>query len=126
MAECVFVGWLEFEPGDRDRWMVHAGDLVAATLKEPGCRRYVVVPDPDNDNRIIFHEVYVDEAAHKAHSASAHMARSKELTASCRWTAISLDKFEATRVSRSDLSPRDLAAELWSDFAKSNAGKDAR
>jgi autoinducer 2-degrading protein len=44
------------------------------TRGEPGNVRFDVLRDPDDPTRFVLYEAYVDEAAQKAHLASAHFA----------------------------------------------------
>ena len=49
-------------------------DALASERDEPGCLRFNVFQDQQDENVYYFHEVYKDEAAHEAHRATPHYA----------------------------------------------------
>ena len=97
MSEIVILGWNDFEPGHRDRWMHHVEDLVTATKQEPGCRRFVVLADPKSPTGVFVQEHYDDAAAFDAHRHSEHLARFIAETKGCEIRVSDVAIFEATR-----------------------------
>ncbi len=51
---------------------------------EPGCLRFDVVQDSQDENTIHLYEVYTDEAAFQAHTSAPHFLRMRETTADWR------------------------------------------
>jgi len=53
----------------------------AASLSEPGVRRFDVLQDESDETHVVLYEVYVDQAAADAHKQTAHYARWQEAVA---------------------------------------------
>ena len=53
----------------------------AASLEEPGVRRFDVLRDETDETHVVLNEVYVDQAAADAHKQTAHYARWQEAVA---------------------------------------------
>jgi autoinducer 2-degrading protein len=53
----------------------------AASLAEPGVRRFDVLQDEADDTHVVLNEVYVDQAAADAHKQTAHYARWRDAVA---------------------------------------------
>ena len=51
---------------------------------EPGCLRFDVVQDANENNRIWLYEVYTDEAAFQAHAQSPHFLKFRDASADWR------------------------------------------
>ena len=69
----VLVVNLEIKPGDVDRFMAMALENAKASREtEPGCRQFDVLVDPNDKTKVMFYEVYADEAAFQAHQQTAH------------------------------------------------------
>jgi len=66
---------LKVKPEMRAKFLAAALDDSTCSLREPGCVRFDVLQDNTDPNRFFFYEVYRDEAAYKAHQASAHYPR---------------------------------------------------
>ena len=49
-------------------------DALGSERDEPGCARFNVLQDADDENVYYFYEVYADEAAVEAHRAAPHYA----------------------------------------------------
>ena len=49
-------------------------NAAASVARDPGCLRFDVSQQMDDPRRWVFHEVYLDEAAHAAHRQSPHYA----------------------------------------------------
>ena len=71
---------LEIEPSRVDEFQRYALEQAAASLQEPGCRRFEVSRKTDMSNVFTLAELYDDEAAVDAHFASAHLAQWRERT----------------------------------------------
>ena len=64
------------KPEKRDEFLkVIEHDAEHSEHDEPGCLRFDVLNDLEDPNKFFFYEVYRDEAAFKAHQASAHYPR---------------------------------------------------
>jgi quinol monooxygenase YgiN len=60
----------------RDRFLeVITDDATHSEADEPGCLRFDVLQDTENENVFYFYEVYKDEAAQAAHRETPHFAR---------------------------------------------------
>jgi len=69
----VLVVNLEIKPGEVDRFMAMALENAKASREtEPGCRQFDVLVDPNDRAKVMFYEVYADEAAFQAHQQTAH------------------------------------------------------
>jgi autoinducer 2-degrading protein len=69
----VLVVNLEIKPGDVDRFMAMAlANAKAARETEPGCKQFDVLVDPKDRTKVMFYEVYADEAAFEAHQQTPH------------------------------------------------------
>src|SRR4051812_45681868 len=67
---------LKVKPELRDRFLAAAEDDSTCSVRdEPGCLRFDVLQDADDNNHFFFYEVYQDEAAFQAHSQAPHYAR---------------------------------------------------
>jgi (4S)-4-hydroxy-5-phosphonooxypentane-2,3-dione isomerase len=72
----VIVVKFELKPEYRQQFLdASLGDASGSVHDEPGCRRFDVVQDRDDPNRIFFYEVYDDEAAFAAHTRAPHYIR---------------------------------------------------
>lgn len=67
------------KPEHRDDWIAAATrDARGSVENEPGCLRFDIVQDGEDPNRFYFYEVYIDEAAFKAHLQQPHYLRWRE------------------------------------------------
>ena len=63
------------KPGERERFLkAIAVDALGSERDEPGCMRFNVLQDGQDQNVYYFYEVYRDEAALEAHRAAPHYA----------------------------------------------------
>ena len=91
---------LKIKPGQRDRFLAAAEDDSTCSVRdEPGCLRFDVLQDQDDENHFYFYEVYRDEAALEAHTKAPHFARWSEAR------AVVVD--EVVRAQCNVLFPRD-------------------
>jgi len=66
------VAFVSVKPGQEDAFVAAARDCVAASRAEPGVLRYDVWRETEGERRVVFDELYVDDAAVQAHMASDH------------------------------------------------------
>jgi quinol monooxygenase YgiN len=66
---------IRIKPENVDRFMKHIGDNARAARKEPGCRQFEVLVDPQDKASVVLFEVYDDEKAFEAHQATAHFKK---------------------------------------------------
>lgn len=50
-------------------------DAKGSVANEPGCLRFDVIQDGEDENKIWLYEVYVDEAAFEAHKQTPHFVK---------------------------------------------------
>jgi quinol monooxygenase YgiN len=63
------------KPADRQRFLKAIEvDALGSEKDEPGCHRFNVLQDAQDENVYYFYEVYKDEAALEAHRAAPHYA----------------------------------------------------
>jgi autoinducer 2-degrading protein len=64
------------KPAERERFLsVIEDDAISSVRDEPGCVRFEVLQDKDDQDTYYFFEVYQDEAALEAHTKTPHYAR---------------------------------------------------
>jgi quinol monooxygenase YgiN len=70
---------INIKPGFKDQFMKSMmGDARGSNNDEPGCLRFDVLQDNEDENRLHLYEVYRDEAALEAHRAAPHFTRWRE------------------------------------------------
>ncbi len=69
---------LEVEPASLERFIDVVSEQSAASLLEPGCRRFEVSRKQGQENVFTLSELYSDQAALDAHYASAHFSLWRE------------------------------------------------
>ena len=63
----VIIAPIQVKPGCKDQFMeAIIEDAKGSVNDEPGCRRFDVIQDAGDENRIWLYEVYDDEAAFEA------------------------------------------------------------
>jgi autoinducer 2-degrading protein len=66
---------VRIKPGQRQRFLQAIEvDALGSERDEPGCLRFNVLQDAQDDDVYYFYEVYKDEAALEAHRAAPHYA----------------------------------------------------
>lgn len=60
------------KPGAEDAFLAAASICAAASRTEVGALHYEVWREPDGERRIVFNELFVDDAAVRQHMASDH------------------------------------------------------
>jgi len=66
---------IRIKPENVDSFMKKALENGAAARKEPGCRQFEVLVDPEDKTSIMLFEVYDDKKAFEAHQAGAAFKR---------------------------------------------------
>jgi (4S)-4-hydroxy-5-phosphonooxypentane-2,3-dione isomerase len=67
---------IEIKKDQIDKFMPLALENARATREtEPGCRQFDVLVDPADTSKIMFYEIYDDEAAFSAHQQTAHFRK---------------------------------------------------
>ncbi len=70
---------INIKPGFKDQFMASMlGDARGSNNDEPGCLRFDVLQDNEDENRIHLFEVYEDEAAVDAHRNAPHFIKWRE------------------------------------------------
>ena len=83
-------------PEDLEAFLAGTRRNAAASLEEPGVRRFDVLQDEGDVGHVVLNEVYVDQPAADAHKQTAHYARWRDAVAgmmaqprtSTRFTAV--------------------------------------
>ena len=83
-------------PDDVETFLAETRRNAAASLQEPGVRRFDVLQDEGDPAYVVLTEVYVDQAAADAHKQTPHYARWRDAVAgmmaqprsSTRFTAV--------------------------------------
>ena len=92
-------------PDQRERFLSAVEvDALGSERDEPGCLRFNVLQDPEDENTYYFYEVYKDDAALEAHREMPHYAT---------WKAVADTLDGAVEVSRLD-SVFPKSAGYWS------------
>ena len=66
---------LKVKPDQREEFLKAAEvDSIGSNRDEPGCYRFDVLQDSEDENTYYFYEVYRDDAAFDAHRAAPHYA----------------------------------------------------
>lgn len=99
MADIIILSWVDFEPGDREIYLAHGNELMAASHDEEGCVRHVMAPDPHSATAVIAHAHYRDPEAFNLHIQSEPFARFLSQVEGCRVRERRTDRFEATQIS---------------------------
>jgi len=71
----VLIVELNIKPEARGRFIEAITDNASHAVQEPGCLRFDVLQDNENQNKFFFYEVYKDAAALASHRESPHFAR---------------------------------------------------
>ena len=66
---------IKIKPENVDRWMKQALGNATAARKEPGCRQFEVLVDPNDKTSVMLFEVYDDEKAFEAHQQTPHFKK---------------------------------------------------
>lgn len=66
---------IRIKPENVDAFMKKALENAMAARKEPGCRQFEVLVDPNDRTKIMLFEIYDDEAAFEAHQQTPHFKK---------------------------------------------------
>jgi len=66
---------LRIKPENVESFLAKAVENAAASRKEPGCRQFDVLVDPEDRTQAMLYEVYVDEKAFDAHQQTPHFKK---------------------------------------------------
>lgn len=66
------IALVSVSPGQEDAFMAAASVCIASSRSEAGVLHYDLWREVDGERRFVFNELYIDDAAVKAHMASAH------------------------------------------------------
>ena len=90
-AEIIVAGWMDYEPGDRDRMLEHLVVLGGRTrAQEPGCLDYAMTADPSDERRIRVYERWASQQALDEHFSTAHMKDFREAASGLARIGVSL------------------------------------
>ena len=69
------------KPDDVEAFLAASRRNAAASLQEPGVRRFDVLQDESDPAHVVLNEVYVDQASADAHKQTPHYARWRDAVA---------------------------------------------
>ena len=72
---------VRIRPEDLEAFLAETQRNAAASLEEPGVRRFDVLQDEGDAGHLVLNEVYVDQSAADAHKQTAHYARWRDAVA---------------------------------------------
>jgi (4S)-4-hydroxy-5-phosphonooxypentane-2,3-dione isomerase len=72
---------IRIKPDDLQAFLEETRRTAAASLEEPGVRRFDVLQDESDPTHVVLSEVYADQAAADAHKQTAHYARWQDAVA---------------------------------------------
>jgi quinol monooxygenase YgiN len=71
----VLVVNLRIKPDNVERFMKQALENAREARKEPGCRQFDVLVDPQDKTKVMLYEIYNDEKAFEAHQQTPHFKK---------------------------------------------------
>jgi (4S)-4-hydroxy-5-phosphonooxypentane-2,3-dione isomerase len=66
---------LRIKPENVDRFMSKCLENASHARKEPGCKTFDVVVDPQDKTKVMLYEVYADDKAFEAHQQTPHFKK---------------------------------------------------
>ena len=76
MGAFVLIVHIEIQQGAVERFMPLALENARSSREsEPGCRQFDVLVDPQDPVKVVFYEVYDDEAAFERHQKTPHFRK---------------------------------------------------
>ncbi len=66
---------IRIKPENVEKFMAECMANAREARKEPGCRMFEVLVDPNDATRVLLCEIYDDEKAFEAHQATPHFKR---------------------------------------------------
>ncbi len=99
----VIVAPIQIKPGCKEQFVEGiVGDAQGSLNDEPGCRRFDVIQDAGDDNRVWLYEVYDDEDAFQAHLETPHFIKFRDAAAD-----IVVDGIEGAALGSTNIWPTD-------------------
>jgi autoinducer 2-degrading protein len=71
----VLVVQLKVKPENVDAFMSRLSENAKNARKEPGCKQFDVLVDPNDKTKVMLYEVYADEKAFEAHQQTPHFKK---------------------------------------------------
>ena len=66
---------IRVKPENVAAFMQKLGDNARAARREPGCRQFEALVDPNDKTKVVLFEVYDDDKAFEAHQATPHFKK---------------------------------------------------
>lgn len=66
---------IRIKPENVDAFMKRLNENAAAARKEPGCRQFDVLVDPNDKTKVMLYEVYNNDSAFEAHQQTPHFKK---------------------------------------------------
>jgi len=66
---------IRIKPDGVEAFMKKLGENASAARKEPGCRQFDVLVDPNDKTKVMLYEVYDDDKAFEAHQQTPHFKK---------------------------------------------------
>jgi (4S)-4-hydroxy-5-phosphonooxypentane-2,3-dione isomerase len=66
---------IRIKPESVDAFMQRLKENASAARKEPGCRQFDVLVDPNDKTKVMLYEVYDDDKAFEAHQQTPHFKK---------------------------------------------------
>ena len=63
---------IRIKPENVEKWIPLAVENARQSRKEPGCRQFEVLVDPQDRTKVLLFEIYDDQRAFDAHQQTAH------------------------------------------------------
>lgn len=95
----IIAGTVQIRPETRERAIEAGLAMQEATRAEPGCIQYGFSVPIEDESTVLVFEVWEDQAANDAHSASAHMADFLGVMAEVVDGPVELTKYEVSSFS---------------------------
>jgi (4S)-4-hydroxy-5-phosphonooxypentane-2,3-dione isomerase len=71
----VLVVQIRIKPDHVGAFMSKLAENASNARKEPGCRQFDVLADPNDRTKVMLYEVYADESAFEAHQQTPHFKK---------------------------------------------------
>jgi len=71
----VLVVQIKIKPESVDAFMGKLAENAKNARKEPGCKQFDVLVDPNDKTKVMLYEVYNDDKAFEAHQATPHFKK---------------------------------------------------